>query len=359
MLALTQAASRLLAQPHRARTQRAHTRASCPPLRRCVRASSGVHDVGVALVLSEERRRFSREVSRDGAAPVPAPDDYYTLLRIAPGASAADVKAAYRALQKSVHPDLAGASAARLSMLLNLAFETLSDETSRAAYDHALRAWRAVTGRFDGRPVSAWAGTDADTDAVFVRFARSSAALSCADVTLARSQVDECRCIGCGKCASVAASTFAMEDEWGRARVATQWADSRDLIGEAVATCPVECIAYVKRSELALLEHVMKSCHRENIAIMSRRRGGNFGVGPPGDDPFQSAAQFIAARQRDGLPDARADRQLTQNDELAAAISGAWLALDADLRAETWPEWSDGGGVHEAAGTPSSAFMGR
>lgn len=314
---------------------RAHTREHTRAGRRNLRACS--HEVGLSLVLAEERRRYSREVSRDGATAAPAPDSYYTLLRVEPCATAADIKSAYRALQKQVHPDLAGATAARLSSLLNLAFETLSDENSRAAYDDALRAWRATVGTFNGLPVSGWAGTDVDTDAVFV---------------------DECRCIGCGKCASVAASTFTMEDEWGRARVLTQWADSRDLIGEAVATCPVECIAYVKRAELALLEYVMKSCHRENISIMTRRRGGNFGVGPPGNDPFQSAAQFIAARQRSALPDARADRQLTQNDELAAAIAGAWLTLDDELRAQTWPEWSSDD--MKLAGAPRrSEFLGR
>lgn len=33
--------------------------------------------------------------------------------------------------------------------------------------------------------------------------------------------------------------------EWGRARVASQWADDEEAIKEAVATCPVDCIYYV------------------------------------------------------------------------------------------------------------------
>ena len=35
------------------------------------------------------------------------------------------------------------------------------------------------------------------------------------------------------------------EDDYGRARVHTQWGDDAELIEEAVQMCPVDCIAYV------------------------------------------------------------------------------------------------------------------
>ena len=35
--------------------------------------------------------------------------------------------------------------------------------------------------------------------------------------------------------------------------------------------CPVDCISFVTRAQLALLEYVMKGCAREDIAIMARR----------------------------------------------------------------------------------------
>jgi hypothetical protein len=78
---------------------------------------------GAALILSE-RKRFTREVS-DAASldtlGVPAPDDFYRLLRVAPGASFAEVKAAYRKLAKAVHPDVVGEAAHALAIVLNLA----------------------------------------------------------------------------------------------------------------------------------------------------------------------------------------------------------------------------------------------
>ncbi len=150
-----------------------------------------------SLVLSAERKRYTRGYADDAvlaALAVSAPDDYYSLLRVAPGASFAEVKAAYRALAKLVHPDVVGEAAHDLAIVLNLANATLTDETTRVAYDQALREWRSVAGSFDGQPVSEWRGTDADDDAVFI---------------------DECACIGCGKCVHVAPATFGLEEDWG------------------------------------------------------------------------------------------------------------------------------------------------
>ena len=48
----------------------------------------------------------------------------------------------------------------------------------------------------------------------------------------------------------------------------SQWGDDRELIAEAIATCPVETIAYVKRTEVALLEFVMKQVRASEHAIM-------------------------------------------------------------------------------------------
>ena len=43
------------------------------------------------------------------------------------------------------------------------------------------------------------------------------------------------------------------------------------VIAEAVDLCPVDCIHFVRRDQLALLEWVMKDCHREDAAILARR----------------------------------------------------------------------------------------
>ena len=65
--------------------------------------------------------------------------------------------------------------------------------------------------------------------------------------------------------------SHAQEEEYGRARVMGQWADDADAISEAIDLCPVDCIHYIRRDQLALLEFVMKSCKREDPAITARR----------------------------------------------------------------------------------------
>ena len=109
-------------------------RAAAP--RRATRATSTLAcSVSTALVVSEHKR-YSRHVSGDDAALLQlgerAPEDYYSLLRVAPDASPADVKAAYRKLAKVVHPDLVGPAAHNLAIVLNLAVATLAEEVTRA-----------------------------------------------------------------------------------------------------------------------------------------------------------------------------------------------------------------------------------
>lgn len=66
------------------------------------------------------------------------PRSLYEVLGVAPSAAEPDIKAAYRALARQLHPDVnAGASAARLAEI-NDAYATLTSTEARAAYDRDL-----------------------------------------------------------------------------------------------------------------------------------------------------------------------------------------------------------------------------
>ena len=86
------------------------------------------------------------------------------------------------------------------------------------------------------------------------------------------------------------------EDTHGRARVSTQWGNDEEEIREAIDMCPVDCIHFVQRQQLALLEFVMKGCPREDIAIMARRRSGNMGSAASSENPFVRAEVFLKHR---------------------------------------------------------------
>lgn len=64
--------------------------------------------------------------------------DLYAVLGVTSKASSAEVRAAYRRLARTTHPDLAGDAAAERMKLVNLAAAILLEPASRARYD-ALR----------------------------------------------------------------------------------------------------------------------------------------------------------------------------------------------------------------------------
>lgn len=65
-----------------------------------------------------------------------AETDYYELLRVAPTASDAEIKRAFRALARELHPDVSSAPDAELRFReVAEAYEVLSDPSSRATYD--------------------------------------------------------------------------------------------------------------------------------------------------------------------------------------------------------------------------------
>ena len=250
------------------------------------------------------RSPYYRELSKDvdlidATMLTKAPSDFFELLDLdlddadvwAGGDEAliqTTVSRAFKRTMKISHPDVLlskyGADVVSeedtnaFAVILNAAYKTLSDPQTREPYLLAVIDFRkhfflSEETKFDGTPVSKWSGEEGETRAIFV---------------------DESECIGCGNCAQYAAKTFSMtvDKDYGRARVIDQWADDRETIEIAIDLCPVDCIWFVKRSQLAALEHCMKFCPREDPGIMGRRRGGNFGSQRAKHNPFSAAESF-------------------------------------------------------------------
>ena len=81
----------------------------------------------------------------------------------------------------------------------------------------------------------------------------------------------------------------------------------------------------------------LAQCRREDIAIITRRKSGNFGPSSGNDDPFARAALFLMQRRNAKAGEEFRAQRSAQDDALAASIAKAWLALDPELRQRTWP----------------------
>lgn len=305
------------------------------------RAMAG--DPSTAMELSEneyykELKGVERELLQA------APSDFFELMGVSENATKAEIKAAYRQLQKIGHPDIVGEAAMPFSAILNLARNTLMDDDAREAYADQARAYKSQSGgAFDGHPVSNWAGPASEQRAVFV---------------------DETACVGCKACTLWAPGTFGMETTYGRARCTTQWGDEEDLIQTAVEVCPVLCIYWVQRSQLPILEYSMKGCIRESVHVMQQgtaKDGSN-------ESPFTRAEVLLKYRRvanlANGAHDNVGEVVSEHTKELAGKIAAAWIKLPEDVKRSGWPSWTEGGGAqsrkfsYSSAGTPNQKLTG-
>jgi len=145
---------------------------------------------GDIVFVEEEDRYYFRDVDVDEGVLGAAPSDFFELLNLDLGASREEVRAAYRSIQRLVHPDVVGAEAHDMAVLLNKAYAVLESDGLREQYAEVVRRFRAqMGGGFTGRPLSEWCGPSDESRAIFV---------------------DETTCIGCSHCSMCAPNTFAI-----------------------------------------------------------------------------------------------------------------------------------------------------
>ncbi|MCD7455604.1 hypothetical protein HAX54_028769 [Datura stramonium] len=234
--------------------------------------------------------------------------DLYDLLGVESSSNQAQIKLAYRMLQKRCHPDIAGPSGHDMAIILNEAYALLSDPIARMAYDKELTKIADLRG-YTGKPLySAWCGQENEERAVFV---------------------DEVKCVGCLKCALLAEKTFAVESVYGRARVIAQWGDTEAKIQEAIDACPVDCISVVERSNLAALEFLMSKKPRGNVRI-----GAGNTVGARTSNIFDDLDKF-QSRYEDALNKASKTNPKASNVQKDARMS----AFQAIRAMSNWFYW--------------------
>lgn len=172
-------------------------------------------------------------------------EDYYQVLGVPVGASPQDIRKAYRKLQKKYHPDIAGEKGHATALLLNEAYQILMRDDLRAKYDVSHGKISHVNGQFTGVAYSSWNGPERP-EALFV---------------------DENACIGCRECVFHASKTFVMDEALGCARVKVQYGDDDSQIKVSMDSCPVNCIHWVDREDLPILEYLARPRPKDSNGI--------------------------------------------------------------------------------------------
>mmetsp|Transcript_11900 Transcript_11900/g.14157 ORF Transcript_11900/g.14157 Transcript_11900/m.14157 type:complete len:540 (+) Transcript_11900:314-1933(+) len=198
-----------------------------------------------------------------------------------------EIKKRYHSLAKECHPDVCDAeNASEMCILLNEAYDTLIDDDQRKAYNYELQVQEEMMNEFSGFQEDEtysdwWCDDPEETRAVFV---------------------DEVMCIGCRNCVHAAGATFRIDgmqpkgrEVNGKARVTAQWLNDEYEIQEAIDACPTDCISWVERDQLPILEHCMAMIADQgnmpaSDMILLARAGSGFQI--IAEDPYLFSERF-------------------------------------------------------------------
>jgi len=217
------------------------------------------------------------------------------------------IKKSYRERARRCHPDIAGEDGHYACVVLNEAYATLMDDELREAYmeDRALTRGLGVWDEdefayyedgnvfaeamreeaYTGEPLSKIVALDHFANRVDKEDPRRR------EEQLNKAVfVDEISCIGCQYCVTCSPATFRNVEPHGRARVFGQWLSTEDEIQEAIDMCPVDCIHWVPKEQLAPMEYVIQHVLTDRVGVASLMSGqGSHRMA----DPFQKTQEFL------------------------------------------------------------------
>ncbi|KAJ0113732.1 hypothetical protein Patl1_02802 [Pistacia atlantica] len=194
--------------------------------------------------------------------------NYYELLGVSVDANVQDIKEAYRKLQKKYHPDIAGQQGHDYTLMLNKAYKVLVKEDLRKDYDASIGQMRLHVGinGLDSARYSSWNGP-LRPQALFVD-ENACIAQSRFRFDYQSSEAWYLQLLaGCRECVHHASNTFVMDEAMGCARVRVQYADNDEKLEVSVESCPVNCIHWVDREELAVLELLIQPQPKKGYGV--------------------------------------------------------------------------------------------
>jgi len=301
------------------------------------------------------------KVGIDDPMVVKTPEDLYELIGVTPDADEAELKKAYYDKMKVCHPDIAGEEGEEMCMILNESYDLLSNPQTRAEYDeqvsrekgYSIRKYAPVAST-DLKPTWEWTAKkhwrEGGPQYTGVPFSRSlhervppeSRGRKWDEAKFA--YVDEWSCIACRNCCDVAPKTFCIDMDAGRARVYSQWGNSEEDLDYAVQACPVDCIYWVSREELQVLEYVTREKLWENgnqLPCPMAARQGNATGRVKMEDPFKMASSFMERMKDEQRTRAKGMGGFFSGEleKVRSRISEAFGKLGSTLKLRGWGGW--------------------
>eukprot|EP00882_Tetradesmus_deserticola_P006604 GHRQ01006954.1.p1 GENE.GHRQ01006954.1~~GHRQ01006954.1.p1 ORF type:complete len:320 (+),score=89.86 GHRQ01006954.1:405-1364(+) len=282
----------------------------------------------IAVSHAKRQRRYACAATATAAGPkvmlTNGLVDYYEVLGVDDDATPDEIKRAYRSMAKECHPDYLGDKGHNICILLNEAYEVLSDERARQAYNARLETALAdEEDDYTGEPLSKWMPSIRPGMAKHKDPAEDRAVF-----------VDENTCIGCKQCVWHAPACFRIEPDHGRSRVYAQWLNDEEELQSAIDSCPVSCIHWVSKADLPALEYVMQHrVERVNVGVMMAGQGRVA-------DVFDATVSFMKERRRKEEAQLRAKRAYSPAQEEARRCGrvlgvgvwvGAWCIVGCGL----------------------------
>jgi len=213
------------------------------------------------------------------------PGNLFELFSVSPDAEPDVIKKAYYDKMKICHPDVAGEAGEEMCILLNEAYDYLKDDAKRKTYrekvvkttktakivltdemKQELEPYKyggyGIDWKMHGKKTKDSDGKPLWINQPYSRSNHKRVPEAGRGEKWHEQQmvyVDEWNCICCRNCCDVAPQTFTIaNDEAGRARAFAQWGNDEEYIDYAMDSCPVECIHWVSREELAAIEYVTR-----------------------------------------------------------------------------------------------------
>lgn len=138
----------------------------------------------------------------------------------------------------------------------------------------------------------------------------------------------------------------SLRHEGGRMACVAQWLNVEDDLQAAVESCPVDCIHWVEKDQLPVLEHVMSTLDRPGVASMQAGQVRSA-------DVFAVAARFAKRRAEKAKEEAKERKYSSAQQEARQKAAADIMRKTGSWGEKMGKRWGFGGGAGACCAFPA------